>query len=74
MPVSQSPTRRYSARVAGLSSGTFTESFVSFSEGRSITYSQPPFSNTMASLPMLGHFTSYSVKRVTWRCVFLSRS
>ncbi len=51
-------TLRYSARVAGLSSGTCTDSLCSFSPGRSSTYSQPPFSNTIASEPTLGHFTS----------------
>src|SRR5215471_8740643 len=57
-PVIQSATERYSGRVAGLSSGTCTDSLCSFSDGRSITYSQPPFSNTIASEPTLGHFTS----------------
>ena len=74
MPPIHSETLRSSARVAGRSSGTCTEIFVSFSLGRSITHSQPPFSNTIASEPTLGHFTSYSVKFVTLRCVFLSRS
>jgi hypothetical protein len=73
-PPMWSATLRNSGRIAGLSSGTSTDRRVSFSVARSITYSQPPFSSTIASPPMAGHFTSYSLNVVTWRWVFRSRS
>jgi hypothetical protein len=51
-------TFRSSARVAGLSSGTSTWICCGWDPGRSITQRYPPFSKTIESPPMLGHFTS----------------